>query len=307
MENVTPNVFTHTRLRGSNPSFIVTSDGVVAIDTPQLPTRAVDWRREVEAHGPIRYLVNTEHHVDHIFGNYYFRGAGASSTTRACTTASWSPDPSSTRSTTPTRPSRPTIRRARPSSPPGRTTTENRTRARSSSPATSRCAWGATPSICCTRPATPRGQTTVHVPEERVAFTGDTLFSGCQTWLMTCDVDEWVAALERIRSLDVDYLVPGHGPVVTKGYLDVQRSHLLAWKSAVASAVAKGWSRAETVARVSFAAEFGPVDIGQEYMLEYIQTWNAGALWDKLTGSPPGGGMARPMDPRDPAHAPDRR
>ena len=34
------------------------------------------------------------------------------------------------------------------------------------------------------------GQTTVHVPEERVAFTGDTLFSGCQTWLMTSDVDQ---------------------------------------------------------------------------------------------------------------------
>ena len=42
------------------------------------------------------------------------------------------------------------------------------------------------------------------------------LFSGCQTWLMTSDVDEWVAALDRIRTLDVDWLVPGHGPVVTK-------------------------------------------------------------------------------------------
>ena len=42
--NVTPNVFTKTKLRGSNPSFVVTSDGVVAIDTPQLPTRAVAMR-----------------------------------------------------------------------------------------------------------------------------------------------------------------------------------------------------------------------------------------------------------------------
>src|SRR6266540_6124965 len=76
LENVTPNVFTTTKLRGCNPSFVTTSDGVVVIDTPQLPTRAVAMRAEAEARGPIRYLINTEHHVDHIFGNYWFKGAG---------------------------------------------------------------------------------------------------------------------------------------------------------------------------------------------------------------------------------------
>jgi cyclase len=76
MEQVTANVYTNTRLRGCNPSYVVTSDGVVVIDTPQLPTRAVAMRAEAESHGPIRYIVNTEHHVDHIFGNWYFRGAG---------------------------------------------------------------------------------------------------------------------------------------------------------------------------------------------------------------------------------------
>ena len=76
MQQVTPRVYTDTTQRGCNPSFVVTSDGVVVIDTPQLPTRAVAMRKEAEAHGPIRYVINTEHHVDHIFGNYYFRGAG---------------------------------------------------------------------------------------------------------------------------------------------------------------------------------------------------------------------------------------
>jgi len=76
---------------------------------------------------------------------------------------------------------------------------------------------------------------------------------------------------------------------VTKQYLDVQRSHLMEWKTAVAVAVAKGWSREETVAKVNFKDRFGPVDIGQGYMLDYIQTWNAGSLWDRLTGAVPGG------------------
>jgi hypothetical protein len=46
--------------------------------------------------------------------------------------------------------------------------------------------------------------------------------------------------------------------------------------------VAKGWSREETIQRVTFAERY-PVDVGQEYMMEYIQSNNAGALWDQLS------------------------
>jgi cyclase len=77
VEQVTENVFTSTKIRGCNPSFVATSDGVVVVDTPQLPSKAVKMRSEAESHGVIRYVINTEHHVDHIFGNYYFKGAGS--------------------------------------------------------------------------------------------------------------------------------------------------------------------------------------------------------------------------------------
>ena len=66
LERVSPNVYTTTKLRGCNPSFVTTSDGVVHIDTPQLPTKAVAMREAAESHGPIRYLINTENHVDQI-------------------------------------------------------------------------------------------------------------------------------------------------------------------------------------------------------------------------------------------------
>jgi len=118
-----------------------------------------------------------------------------------------------------------------------------------------------------------------------VVFTGDTIFSQCQTWLMTSNVDQWISSLDRIRALDVDYVVPGHGPVTNLSYVETQRAILIEWKSAVATAIAKGWSREETIARVSFAERL-PVDIGQGYMMDYIQTLNAGSLWDKLTAVP---------------------
>ena len=79
--------------------------------------------------------------------------------------------------------------------------------------------------------------------------------------------------------------MPGHGPVTDRRSLDSQRATLLEWKTAVAVAVADGWSRDETVARVSFADRC-PVDIGQGHMMQYIQTLNAGSLWDKLAATP---------------------
>jgi cyclase len=99
---------------------------------------------------------------------------------------------------------------------------------------------------------------------------------------MTSNVDQWLESLERIRQLDVDYLIPGHGPVTTLKYVDTQRAMLLEWKAAVAQAVGRGWTREETVERVRFDDRY-PVDIGQGYMMDHIQNLNAASLWDKFT------------------------
>jgi cyclase len=73
--------------------------------------------------------------------------------------------------------------------------------------------------------------------------------------------------------------------VTTTKYTATQRSVLLDWESAVADAIAKGWSREETIARVNFAKRY-PVDIGQGYIMNHIQTKNAASLYDKLTAAP---------------------
>jgi len=295
METVTPNVFTTTKLRGCNPSFVTTSDGVVVIDTPQLPTKAVAMRALAESHGPIRYLVNTEHHVDHIFGNYYFRGAGAVVNHQGLYDRFMVVFPELD-------PFAYAYESIPGDSPKGTDLDDPGALAlwpdrdeyyRDPNKGTIVFTGDLTLHVgdhtfrCLHTPGHTPGQLAVHVPEERVVFTGDTIFSGCQTWLMTSNVPQWLEALERIRTLDVDRIVPGHGPVVGKEYLDVQRSHLEAWVAAVETAIAKGWTRDETVARISFKDQFGPVDVGQGYMLDYIQSRNAAALYDRLTGGAP--------------------
>jgi cyclase len=287
MQRVTDNVCTDTTLRGCNPSYVTTTDGVVVIDTPQLPTRAVAMRQEAESHGPIRYLVNTEHHVDHIFGNFYFKGAGTVVNHQGLYDNFMVPTPDLdpydyAHEAIPTDdPEGEAIFPARDEY----YADPNKGRIVFTGDMTLR-AGDHTFRLLHTPGHTP-GQLAVHVPEERVVFTGDTIFNECQTWLMTSNVDQWLVALDRIKALDVDLMVPGHGPVTTLKYIDTQRSVLLDWKAAVAAAIAQGWSREETIARVNFAERW-PVDIGQGYMMEHIQTLNAASLYDKLTSVPAG-------------------
>jgi cyclase len=284
VETVTERVFVETGLRGCNPGYVVTSDGVVVVDTPQLPTKAVAMRREVEERGEVRYLINTEHHVDHIFGNYYFKGAGTVVNHQGVydnfmvVTPDLDPFAYAAEAIPTDDPEGEAI------FPDRDEYYENPNKGTVVFDSNLTLRVGDRTFELIHTPGHTPGQLAVFVPEDRVVFTGDTIFSGCQTWLMTSDVDQWLVALETIRGLDVDRLLPGHGPVVTKSYLDVQRSNLLDWKSAVATAVAEGWSREETIERVNFADRY-PVDIGQGYMMDHIQTLNAASLYDKMTGA----------------------
>ena len=72
MQQITSNVFAETQVRGCNHGFVTTSDGIVMIDSPQKPTDALKWKAEIEKHGELKYIINTEPHGDHWTGNAYF-------------------------------------------------------------------------------------------------------------------------------------------------------------------------------------------------------------------------------------------
>ena len=61
-------------------------------------------------------------------------------------------------------------------------------------------------------PAHTRGDTLVHVPDARVLFSGDILFSGAHPIAWAGPVSNWIAACERILAMDLEVIVPGHGP-----------------------------------------------------------------------------------------------
>lgn len=74
MEKIKDNIYVETDFLGCNPSFVVTSQGLVMIDTPQKPSEALKWKKEIQKFGEVTYLINTDHHQDHAIGNYFFGG-----------------------------------------------------------------------------------------------------------------------------------------------------------------------------------------------------------------------------------------
>ena len=65
-------------------------------------------------------------------------------------------------------------------------------------------------------PAHTRGDVIAHVPDARAVFTGDILFVRGTPIMWAGPVSNWLAACEHIEQLDIDTVVPGHGPVTDK-------------------------------------------------------------------------------------------
>jgi glyoxylase-like metal-dependent hydrolase (beta-lactamase superfamily II) len=62
-------------------------------------------------------------------------------------------------------------------------------------------------------PAHTRGDTLVHLPADRILFSGDILFHGAHPIAWAGPVSNWIAACDRILDMDLDLIVPGHGPL----------------------------------------------------------------------------------------------
>lgn len=65
MDRVAENVFVETQVPGRNPGLVVTSEGVVLIDTPLDLDFAKQWAKEIAQRGRVRYVINSENHVNH--------------------------------------------------------------------------------------------------------------------------------------------------------------------------------------------------------------------------------------------------
>ena len=75
-------------------------------------------------------------------------------------------------------------------------------------------------------PAHTRGDVLVHSKQDRAVFTGDILFIEGTPIMWAGPVDNWIRACETIETLDVDVVVPGHGPITDKNGAKAVREYL---------------------------------------------------------------------------------
>jgi len=70
------------------------------------------------------------------------------------------------------------------------------------------------------------GSIIVYVPEQDVLFTGDILFTDFHPYLGEGDLPGWEKNLDLISAMNVEYIIPGHGPLSTNKDIEDMKSYL---------------------------------------------------------------------------------
>ena len=75
-------------------------------------------------------------------------------------------------------------------------------------------------------PAHTAGDTIVYVPDAATVYTGDILFIGGTPIVWAGPLSNWVAACDLILGMNIDTIVPGHGPLTDKAGVTAVRDYL---------------------------------------------------------------------------------
>ena len=242
MKKVSENVFVETGFRGCNCGFVSTTDGVVMIDSPERPTDALTWKDELERKGVIKYIINTEHHLDHILGNFFFpgilivhqgtkeKGRAAFENMEQIFARVKERDPDGFHLVNNYVPKEPEI------------TFDNRLT----------LYLGDHVFELINLPGHTPNETIIHIPKEKVVFTGDNVVYRVRPVFRECCPKRWVESLEIIKGMDVEAIIPGHGEVRDKGAIDEMISYIEEVFDQVRAAIRKGLTKEETVDQVKF-------------------------------------------------------
>jgi len=223
LRRLAPNVYAYTQASGpgvdnaslSNAGVIAGPEGLLAIDTlgPPIHAKAFKSAAQTATGKPFDRVINTHHHRDHTNGNCFFSPVEivSSEYTRQATIDDGIPaQPYDTRPQWQAGMSE--LKLAPPT-----TTTNGQTTYR----------YGHTVGeVIPNHPAHTFGDLMVYLPQHKILFAGDVAFYYVTPAGHNAQITKWIAAIDRITGMDVDVIVPGHGPIGTRKELADTRAYL---------------------------------------------------------------------------------
>lgn len=247
----------------TNAGFIVSEEGVLVIDslmTPSLATRLLSEIRRVSK-APIRYLVDTHYHGDHVFGNQYFVPAPIIGHVNCRLELIEKFDANMNRYTSGRPELIPELEQIRMTLPD--VTFEERMNIRLGDREINLIYLGRAHSA---------GDILLHLPQEGVLYAGDIAFHRILPAFPDGHITKWLAVMEETRKLDFDTIIPGHGPVGTKQEFDAARELMAHLHGEIRRGFDQGQSEDETARQVDlgkFASYLAQDRIGQITQMAY--------------------------------------
>ncbi len=133
-----------------------------------------------------------------------------------------------------------------------------------------------------------RGDVVVYLPKEKVVVTGDLLTNGIP-FMRDAYPSQWIGVLESLQKLDWNYAIPGHGGVQEgKGQLEKLIAYMKDMVAAVKDAVAKGMSLEDAKKSIDLskhAASFPSYPTSAAF--QQASTSAVERTWAELTGKIP--------------------
>jgi cyclase len=238
MKQVTKNVYIETSHEGCNHGFVTTKEGIVMIDAPMLPTDAMKWREEVNKKGKVRYIVNTDPHIDHFLSIPFFDGVVISH--------------EGTREQLLKFPFNERLKRITNGDPKQLPLMEGYKLADITFTESLNLYLGDHTFKLLHLPGHNVSLVGVYIPEERLVFASDCIFFKVRSYMYESIPDKWLESLKVLNELDVDVLVPGHGDdVCRKEYTKEQANIIRQWVDSIKTAIKQGLTVEEAATKMS--------------------------------------------------------
>lgn len=242
MEQIVSGIYVETGNLGSNNSIIVADGDAILIDAPHKPTDAVRWREIVASHGEVRYLIHTDHHIDHTLGNRWLPGMIVSHEVTRQRMAEEYPE-------------WPYIMELLTVVDPESLELMSDFSLRLPEITFSERLWlhvGDIKIELIHLPGHTANSLIAYLPEQGVIFAGDNVCEAGLPAFHDAHIGDWFRAMDYIESLDFETLIPGHGEAASRQTVSNFRGQTSELVGQVEDAIRDGKIREEAAGQIGF-------------------------------------------------------